>query len=275
MGAVLKVMCRVTSTTPSGFQGAQVGKIAVRVGHYAAALAGVGLATLVGVGVQGFITTAAVALVYVIPVIAAAICVGRGPSLLASVASALAFDFFFTPPLYSLRVDRPDEFWSIILLLSVAASVSALAAQSRSRALRAARMAAQAEALRALAHTVIVRAPRAQVIERAAATLSQSFGAPAVILAKAEKLGVLASSGRPVALRPEDIEAAEFALTQEPSRGRPKPARAGRLDFWPVHLPNGDRLVIGLDFTRTRDGRPANADGVVDSVSACLAAVSR
>ncbi len=269
-------MRKVPPTIPSGFHGAPEGKIFVRVGHYVATLAGVGLATAIGLGVQGYIPAASVALLYVIPVIVAAIYFGWLPSLAASIASALAFDFFFTQPLYSLRVSSLDEFWSIVLLLVIAASVSALAAQSRSRALRAARMAAQAEALQSLAHTVIVGAPRAQVIERAASTLSQSFGAPAVILAKADKLAVLASSGRPVALRPEDFKAAEAALAAHGTmRVGLRPADPARLDFWPVHLPNGERFVIGLDFTRMRDGRPPNADGVVDSVSACLAAVSR
>ena len=240
-----------------------------------ATLVGVGVATVIGLGAERFIPAASVALLYVIPVMVAAIYFGWWPSLTASIASTLAFDYFFTPPLYSLRVDRPDEFWSIVLLLLIAASVSGLAAQSRGRALHAARMAAQTGALEALAHTVMVGAPRAQVLERAASTLSQSFGAPAVILARGDKLAVLASSGRPVPLGPKDLEAAEIALAQQAARGGRDLASGTRLDFWPVLLPNGERLVIGLDFTRLRDGRPPNADGVVDSVSACLAAVSR
>ena len=156
------------------------------------------------------------------------------------------------------------------------AAISALAAQSRSRALRATQMAAQAEALQALAHTVIVGAPRAQVIERAATTLSQAFGAPAFILVKGQRLSVLATSGRPVALRAEDYDAANTALdAHAPTHAGIFPADGARLDFWPVNLPNGERMAIGVDFQRTKDGRPSNADGLVESVAACLAAASR
>lgn len=248
-------------------------RILLRVGQYAATLVGVALATAVGLGLEGFIPTSSLALIYVLPVIVAAINFGWWPSLTASVASALAFDFFFTEPLYSLRVATVGETCSIILLLAIAAAVSALAAQSRSRALRATRMAAQAEALQALAHTVIVGAPRVQVIERAASTLSQAFGTPAFILTQAEKLAVVASAGRPVALKPEDYDAAAMALEVHGStHAGVYPTDRARIDFWPVVLPNGERFVIGVDFTRHRDGRPAGADGVVESVAACLAA---
>jgi K+-sensing histidine kinase KdpD len=275
MHAVMKVV-RDVGRTVSAEEDAAEQPLLVRLGHYLATLVGVALVTAIGVGLQGFIPHASLGMIYVLPVIIAAINFGWWPSLAASIASALAFDFFFTDPLYSLRVATVDEFWSITLLLVIAAAVSALAAQSRSRAMRATRMAAQAEALQALAHTVIVGAPRAQVIERAATTLSQAFGAPAFILAKGERLAVLASSGRPVALKPEDYEAADTALEAHAStHAGVFPADRARLDFWPVHLPNGEQMAIGVDFQRIRDGRPSNADGLIESVAACLAAASR
>lgn len=266
-------MRKLGLSIPSRAEYGAEGRIFPRAGHYVAALACVALATAIGLGAQAFVPISSVALFYVLAVIIAAISFGWWPSLVASVASALTFDFFFTQPIYSLRVATAGEFWAIILLFLIASTVSALAAQSRSRALRAARMAAQAEALQALAHTVILGAPRAQIIERAASTLSQAFGAPAFVLGKADQLTVLASSGRPVAMRPEDLDAARTALdVQGPTRGGQYPTDRARLDFWPAQLPNGEQFVIGIDFTRIRDGRPDNADGVVESVAACLAA---
>lgn len=270
---MLKVVREAGRTlSPAGDSAAEE-RLFLRAGQYLATLLGVALATAVGLGLQGFIPPPSLALIYVLPVMVAAINCGWWPSLTASVASALAYDFFFTQPLYSLRVNNPEEFWSIALLLAIAATVSALAAQSRSRALRATRMAAQAEALQALAHTVMLGAPRAQVIERAATTLSQAFGAPSFILTKGQTLSVLAASGRPVALKAEDYEAAETALeVNGATHGGSYPTAGARLDFWPIRLPAGERLVIGVDFTRMREGRPGGADGVVESVAACLAA---
>jgi K+-sensing histidine kinase KdpD len=239
------------------------------VGRYVFTLAGVGLASVVGLGLQGFIPTSSLNLLYVLPVIAAAITSGWGPSLTASVAGALAFDFFFIEPRYSLRIDSPRDIWSIILLLAIAATVSALASESRRRALRASRMAAQAEALRALAHAVVIGAPRAQIIERAAMTLSQAFGAPAFILARGVSMAVLASSGRPVALKPSDYAAAEAALDAgTATHAGQYPAEGSRLDLWPVRLPDGETGLVGVDFTRCREGRPDDADGVVEAVAA-------
>ena len=246
------------------------------VGQYVLGLLGVGLATAVGLGLQGFIPSSSLALLYVLPVIATAISFGWGPSIGASVAGALAFDFFFTTPVYSLRVADAGEFWSIALLLVIAAIVAALAAQSRGRALRASRMVAQAEALQALAHAVMVGAPQAQVIERAATTLSQAFGAPAFILANRGGMDVLAASGRPVPLRAADYEAAQAALDAgAATHAGLYPAEGARLDFWPIPLPDGQRWVIGVDFTRIGDARPAGSDGLVESVATCLAASFR
>lgn len=240
-----------------------------QVGRIGLAQVGVALATLMGWGLQSFTPPTSVALLYVLPVIGAAITAGRGPAMTAAVSGALAFDFFFVDPRYSLRIASPGDIASTVLLLAIASAVAALASQSRERALRAGRMAAQADALRALAHAIINGAPRPQIIERAAMSLSQAFGAPAFIIAHGS---VLSSSGRPVRLRPDDFEVAQAALDAGAATqaGHYKAGRS-RLDFWPVRLPDGQGWVIGLDLSRQRDERAADADSVVEAVAAYLA----
>ena len=273
---MLKVLSDIDRQNASLGQRSDEERRWLNVGRYVFALAGVGLATMVGFGVQGFIPLYILGLLYVLPVIATAVTFGWGPSLTASIAGALAYDFFFTEPRYSLRVDSVGDLWSILLLLAIASTVTALAAQSRGRALRANRMAAQAEALRALAHAVIISAPQPQIVERAAMTLSQAFGAPAFILAKGEAMAVLASSGRPVPLSKADYDAAETALAAgTTTHAGAYPADGSRLDFWPVRLQDGEQCVVGIDFTRLRDGRPAGADGVVEAVAAYLSVAFR
>jgi hypothetical protein len=63
--------------------------------------------------------TSNVALVLVIAVVAAAVLGGRIGGAIAAVMSAVAYDFFFTHPYYSLTINRADDLETAILLLAV------------------------------------------------------------------------------------------------------------------------------------------------------------
>jgi K+-sensing histidine kinase KdpD len=72
-----------------------------------------------------------VPIAYLIPVIFAATRWGIWPATLASVAATAAADFFFFSPLYSFRVDNPDEAVDLLLFLTVALVSSNLASRLR------------------------------------------------------------------------------------------------------------------------------------------------
>ncbi len=131
--------------------------------QYPIALAAVALAAATGLGLQGVVPAPGLTLIFVLPEIAVAMAFGWGPSLLAAVAGALAFDFFFTEPRYSLRIASPSDIWSTALLLMIGAAVCGLASEARRRTLEAQRTAAHVEALQGLAHAVIMTARRSPV----------------------------------------------------------------------------------------------------------------
>src|SRR6185312_16306012 len=112
-------------------------------------------ATLAAVLVDEVQAVPNLSLVFVLPVVIAAVSFGWGPALAAAVAGVLAFNFFLIPPRYTLRVADPSNLWALILLLIVAAIVSAVAAQSRRRAMEALNAAGQATALQALAQGLV------------------------------------------------------------------------------------------------------------------------
>jgi two-component system sensor histidine kinase KdpD len=65
--------------------------------------------------------------IYLIPVLIAAIRWGIVPSLFAAVCGVVASAFFFFPPLYSLRIRDPQEVINLVLYVFVAVVVSQLA----------------------------------------------------------------------------------------------------------------------------------------------------
>src|SRR4051812_4158408 len=76
---------------------------------YAEVAAMVAASTLAGLLVAPRWGTAPVDLLYLPAVLAAASLFGLRPALFAAVASALAYNFYFTIPVHTFRIDRPAD----------------------------------------------------------------------------------------------------------------------------------------------------------------------
>jgi len=260
---------------PTPFQapdGAASGPLSA-VAPYGASLVFVAAATVVAFGLEAPVGAPNLALVFVLPVIAAASLFGWGPSLLATVLGVLAFDFFFTEPRYSLVISRPSDIWSAVLLLVIAAVVSAVAAESRRRELAARRSAEQATALQSLAHVVIQAGSPAEILAAAATALARIFRAPAVVFVdQAGELRLAASAGG-ARLTAAEEEAAKGTLDLNlPTHAETFPYPMATFDFWPVVTPRGRRCVIGVGWAASGRSRPAHPDRFIEIVGAYLAA---
>jgi two-component system, OmpR family, sensor histidine kinase KdpD len=73
-------------------------------------------------------------MVYLLGVIVVATRYGRGPSLLASLLSVGAFDFFFVPPYFTFAVSDTQYFITFSVMLIVAVVIGGLAARIRAQA---------------------------------------------------------------------------------------------------------------------------------------------
>ena len=98
---------------------------------------GVALATVLGEALRPFVELAVIPLLYVTVVLITAAAFGLIPSLLASFTSVLALDFFFLPPLYSLRIARAEDFLGLLFFSFVAVTTSGLASRLREQILLA------------------------------------------------------------------------------------------------------------------------------------------
>jgi K+-sensing histidine kinase KdpD len=235
----------------------------------------VAAAGLVAFVVDHIASTPNLSLIFVLPVIVAALSFGWGPALISAMLSVAIDDFFFIEPRFTFRVASPSDVWALALLLLVAAIASTVGAQSRGRALAARRAARQAEALHGLAHAVIEAEPTSALLKIAATALSQIFDAPAVVLA--EKAGKLrpAAANAGATLSAADQEAAHWALANDkPTRGETYPFDQAGFDFWPVQTPANHRLVLGVKLVGLSGGRPKDPSRQVELVAAYLAAAS-
>ena len=104
---------------------------------YLLSLVLVSAATGVGYLIGRNISPTNLVMVYLLAVVLSAIYLGRGPSILASITSVLAFDFFFVPPRYTFSVSDTEYLLTFTGLLLVGTVISYLTVQVREQALSA------------------------------------------------------------------------------------------------------------------------------------------
>src|SRR5690349_16221682 len=101
---------------------------------YAIALLVVAVALGVGELIQPWLGIENVDLVFLTAVVAVAVRYGLWPSLLATVASSLCYNFFFLPPIYTFTITDPTNIAAFLLFMLVAILVSNVAARVRTQA---------------------------------------------------------------------------------------------------------------------------------------------
>ncbi|HEU4423571.1 MAG TPA: DUF4118 domain-containing protein [Pilimelia sp.] len=146
------------------------------------------------------LSLASVALLYLVPVVAAAVIGGIRPALAAAVAADLMVNFFFIPPYHTLVVESQDHVIVLVVYVLVAAAVSVAVEVAARQRERAARRDAEAAVLaQATAEPV-----SEQSLTRLLDHVRDTFGMTAVALLESGPTGehAVASVGQPPLTRP-------------------------------------------------------------------------
>jgi K+-sensing histidine kinase KdpD len=236
---------------------------------YLGALAMTGLATLVALALESVATIPNLSLIYVLPVIVAATLSGLWPSMLASVSGALAYNFFFTEPRFSLQVDDAANIWGIGLLFVVGVVVSTVASAAARRRAELDNRKRQERGLRDFGHLVASSLTRDAALGSAAAALQTIFGTPAIILVPdGQQMRAIAERGAD-SLSVAEIEAARSCFDNGIwIRAGVYPFDESRFDFWPIRSSTAACAVIGLAFDPLE--RPDEPDVLVELVGQLL-----
>ncbi|HZK92033.1 MAG TPA: sensor histidine kinase KdpD [Stellaceae bacterium] len=104
---------------------------------YVGSLAMVAVALGIGEALQQALAPQNISLVFLTAVLASAIAYGLWPSLLACLASVLAYNLFFLPPLHTLTIAEPENVVALFFFAVVAVIASNLAARVRAQAVAA------------------------------------------------------------------------------------------------------------------------------------------
>jgi len=111
-------------------------------------------------------------LIYLVAVVGLAVIGGFWPAVLGAAAASLLLNWYFTPPLHTFTIDKPDNLLALLLFVTVAMLVSSVVHLAASRAGQAARSREEARLLLTLAQTVLGGADTpAAVLDHLVATL--------------------------------------------------------------------------------------------------------
>jgi len=159
-------------------------------------------------------------MVYLLMVVIAAVYLGRGPAILASVLGVLAFDFFFVPPKLTFTVSDAEYLLTFAGLLVVGWVISYLTARARDQADAVGRREADTAALYDLSRDFAAADGMEDVLSALQTHIEQAFGRKVVVyLAEGEKL-LTNETVSDAQLDETEIAVAQWAFKNGESAGR-------------------------------------------------------
>jgi two-component system, OmpR family, sensor histidine kinase KdpD len=190
-----------------------------------------------------------VALTFLTAVLVSAVFYGLWPGLLASLASMLAYNFFFLPPLYTLTITDPENVVALFFFAVTAVITSNLTARMRAQAISARQRARTTEELYQFSGKLAVAANLDDLLWAAVHQIALMLKVHVVILLPDD--GILeVRAGYPPEDRLDDADlgAAKWCWERNRPAGRGSDTLPGtRRLFLPMQTGRGALGVIGID----------------------------
>ena len=220
---------------------------------YGVALVAVAAAVGVGGLIKPLLGVENVDLVFLTAVVAIAVRYGLWPSLLATVASSLCYNFFFLPPLYTFTITDPTNLAAFVFFTVVAVVVSHFAARGRSQTVAARERVRAVELLYAFSRKLAGVGTLDDVLWATAYQTALMLKVRVVLLLP-EDGSIAVKAGYPPEdiLDEADVAAAKWAWQNDRVAGRGSDTLPGakRL-FLPMRTGRGAIGVMGIDSDKT------------------------
>jgi two-component system, OmpR family, sensor histidine kinase KdpD len=188
-------------------------------------------------------------LVFLTAVVGVAVRLGLWPSLLASVASSLCYNYFFLPPIYTFTITDPTNIAAFMFFTIVAVVVSTVAARGRTETVAAKDRARATESLYSFSRKLAGAVTLDDVLWATAYQTALMLKVRVVLLLP-ENGSIAVKAGYPPEdiLDDADLAAAKWAWENDRSAGRSSDTLPGakRL-FLPMHTGRGAIGVMGID----------------------------
>lgn len=216
---------------------------------YLAACLYVGVAVVIGTLLSRVLDVRNIGLVFLMAVLTSAVTGGLWPALFASVVGALAFNFFFLPPLYTLDIGDPESVIAFGFFLGVAIIASNLTARVHRQAAAAQQRARTTEDLYLFSKKLAGTGTLDDVLWATAHQIAAMLKVRVVILLpEDDTIAVKAGYPPDDTLVDADIAAARWAWEHDRPAGRGADTLPGaRRLYLPLRTGRTAVGVIGLD----------------------------
>lgn len=194
-------------------------------------------------------------MVYLLGVLFVATRFGRGPSLVASVLSVAAFDFFFVPPYFTFAVSDTQYLVTFLVMLIVAFVMSKQTADLRSQAKVASFRERRAAALFQMTRELATSRSEDEVLRCAVRHLATEFEGPNVLLFADAEGKLRYPQGQPLAysLRGADLALAQWVFDREKNAGRGTDTLPGAVaTYFPLRGSSGLLGVVAIEAANLR-----------------------
>jgi len=220
----------------------------------------VAVVTILGTLLLHILDLGNVALLYLLPVMAAASFFGLRNGLFAGLLSSLAYNFFFLPPTGTLTVNNPENIISVIVLLGVAVVTSQLTSRVRLQADLASTSARTNAALAGYLRQITALGEAGEVARAACSEIARLLDVRVALLEQtATGFSVQAISEGTVVLETMELAAAQWVNDTGQSAGRgTNTLTASDWQFRPLLA--GDKVLGVLGLARETSGDPVRSD---------------
>jgi two-component system sensor histidine kinase KdpD len=216
---------------------------------YGWGIAIVALATGVAWLTLPFFELANLVMVYLLAIVVVATHYGRGPSLLASVTSVAALDFFFVPPYFTFAVTDLRYLFTFLVMFVVGLVTSGLAVRTRSQAEAAREREQRTAALYAMSRELASTRGVDTLLTVAVRHVSEVFRGEVVVLLPAAD-GLTPWSGSQFALDANELGVARWVHEHHQPAGLGTTTLPGASALYlPLQAPRGPVGVLGVRST--------------------------
>lgn len=211
-------------------------------------LLAVAATTALGTLIVPLIGVASIDLLYIIPVVAIGTWLGLRPALVTAVAAAIAYNFFFLPPLYTLTIEDPQNLVTFLVLIGVGIVAGQLAGRLKRQANVGARTATENAAIAAFGQQLAAVADREATATIVASEVARLLGVSTIVLAReGDGTTIVASSDAATSLSPIDIASVDWAFDRNEVTGRGSATlTASDWQFHPLATSLGVLAVLGI-----------------------------
>jgi two-component system sensor histidine kinase KdpD len=223
---------------------------------YVWAAASVALVTLVGIAVIDYVTSADIAMLFLVAIMASSL-LGRGPSLLAASLAVAAYDLGFITPRYTLAVSDTHHLLTFAVMFGAGLAISTLIVRLRRQERDAVTREQHTRALLAFTRDVAMASDVTDVAAVTARHVEDALDVAAAVLLPEPDDGLLAAAGL-MPLAPQEASVARWSFEHRQPAGHGTDTLPGARALC-LPLTDGE-TAVGVLALQQRPGTPVRLD---------------